>query len=155
MSQQQYTSCHNSVSLDECYVGKIDEALARFNSAYQCYQEGCVNNCSSMTPCDYSNVVQPAYDNLMGIINEVLGKTRPLELPSSDASLNDIQTHYSELVKLRETLDNRMSELHRNDLFPIEYNDAYNYLDYAAYTHVMWIVLATTFGYFAFMQMRD
>ena len=154
-----YTSvCSNSVSLDQCYVGQIDQALSNFNNAFQCYQQGCKNNCcggAGVLKCNFYNVVQPAYNQLIGVINEVLDKTSPLNLPNYDASLNQLETSYQSLLALREMVDSKMKELNQTytgkNGIPNLYKEN---LDVRIYTNTLWIILATSIVYFLFLQMK-
>ena len=152
-----YTStCTNEVNLDQCYTNKINDALTKFNTAFQCYQGGCLNSCAGNTSkCDFYHVVQPAYDNLMGTIREVLSKTAPLDLVNMDASMNQIQSDYQNLLTLRESVDEKMKELGQTkdgNGIPNLYKTDY---DVAVYTNTLWVILATSLAYFAFLQMKD
>jgi hypothetical protein len=159
MSNYNTPICPNSVSLDQCYVGKIDEALTNFNSAFQCYQQGCTNNCGAKNgvQCNFNNVVQPAYSTLMATIEEVLQKTKTLDLPNYDASMNEIQTRYQELLLLRENIDKKMKELNETYTthggIPNSYQEDFD--NTLTYTHILWVMLATSIVYFIFLKIKD
>ena len=148
--------CQNSVSLDQCYVGQIDQALSTFNSAFQCYQQNCANNCSSGSSCTFYNVVQPAYDKLSNVLNEVLSKTNQLNLPNEDATIHQIEQNYSNLIQLRESIDQKMGELFTKEGGRETIGKLYEEQDQVEiYIHYLWVVLATGLFCFAFYKLRD
>lgn len=145
--------CPNSVSLDQCYVGKIDQALTNFNTSFQCYQEGCLNNCAgNISPCNFINVVQPSYTKLIEIINEVISKTQPLNLINYDTSMNNIQTDYKSLLSLRENIENKMKDLSPTQGMSELYKEQF---DNTIYTNIIWTILATTLVYLIFLKIKD
>jgi hypothetical protein len=147
-------------------VGHINQALSDFNNALQHYQQGCIKkSCNTTTyndgKCDYENVVQPFYNKLIGIIDEI-NKQVPdgdfKTLANQDGSMNEIQINYKSLLTLRENIDEKMKRLNQNY---VGKNDHFGnfptneVLDINTYTNVLWAILGTSLVYFIFLKIKD
>jgi hypothetical protein len=139
--------CSNLISLDQCYIGKIEDALTKFNLAFQ--QQGLDGE-----QRDYYQTVQPAYDELIKIIDEVVEKRDQItpNLVNEDKSIQEIKKKYDNLLLLREKIDSKMKNLTDKNSIPNLYKEN---LDISVYTNTLWIILATSLLYFTFLQIRD
>jgi hypothetical protein len=147
------------VPLDACYQGQLDTALTAFNNSFQCYQNGCVNgsSCSQWSnACTFYNVVQNDYLQLVGVLNQILDNTAPLNIPNYDSSMNTINTNYQALLALRKAIDAKMNELNQTNVTKTGVPNLYK-IDYdvTGYTGVLWVILATSLVYFTFLKIRD
>ena len=142
-------------ALDSEKIALIEADLLAFNTALQCYQKGCINNCTTSSTCSYTDVVQPKYTKLMATIDSVLSSIKVVnnDLVNYDGSMNIIRTNYSNLISLRNDLDQKMKQL--TDIKEGPKLETIQSFDQTIYTNLLLTIIVVFFGVNIFMKLKD
>jgi hypothetical protein len=130
--------------IEETYKQSLNDALKKFNIAFQEYQIKCASNQYNIQNqtsklCDFS-MVEPSYNELMKVVNDAL----------TVLNSKHLEEEYNKLLCLRERLDEQFKEFQNKDK-ETYYSEKF---DSTLYTKILWTLLAVSLVFYSVLKMK-